>query len=161
MKFYGYCRLGVKCAYKHQLKENPQHEDTNENIKNIKAELDVLKNTVKALMSIKEEGKLLHQDVKYLKEEIMFLIAANNHTKEKISELQDDLVYDTEEEEETDVTLLGNNRFEDFEELFQIESLDGEVVYACNVCDEGLDTKTDVKQHIHIQHKNILQTIRK
>ena len=38
-------------------------------------------------MSKKEEGKLLKRDVKYLKEEIVFLIAANKETQEKISEM--------------------------------------------------------------------------
>ena len=81
MVLYGYCRLGVKCEYKNQLSEDSNHKDTTDDIKNIKAELDVLKNTVKALMSIKEESKSLQRDVKYLKEEIVFLIAANKETQ--------------------------------------------------------------------------------
>ena len=51
---YGYCRYGVKCAYKHNHIKNSYGEDAIEDIKNIKAELDVLKNTVKALMSINQ-----------------------------------------------------------------------------------------------------------
>ena len=73
---------------------------------------------MKALISIKEEGKTIQRDMKYLKEEIVFLIAANKETKDKISKMQDDCVYDTEEEE-TEI-FLDKNRFEDFEELFQI-----------------------------------------
>ena len=52
------------------------------------------------------------------------------------------------------------NRFDDFEELFQMEFLEGEIVYACNVCNEGLDTENDVKKHIITHHEDILQTIR-
>ena len=96
--------------------------------------------------------------VEYLKEEILFLIAVNTHTKEKISEVQDDC--DTEEEKEETETLLYKNRFANFEELFQIEPLEGEVVYACNVCNEGLDTENDAKKHVYTHHKDILQTIR-
>ena len=75
---------------------------------------------MKALISIKEEGKTIQRDMKYLKEEIVFLIAANKETKDKISKMQDDCVYDTEEEEEETEIFLDKNRFEDFEELFQI-----------------------------------------
>ena len=37
------------------------------------------------------------------------------------------------------------NIFDDFEDLFQIESRDGELVYACNVCNEGLETEYEKK----------------
>ena len=76
------------------------------------------------------------------------MIADNRHTKEKISELQEDC--DTEEEEETETLLYKKRSFDDFERLFQVEPREGEVVYACNVCDEGLDTENDVKKHIYI-----------
>ena len=62
--------------------------------------------------------------------------------------MQDDCVYHTEEEEEETKGGQDKNRFQDFEELFQLESVKGEVVYACNVFDEGLDTVDDVKKHI-------------
>ena len=41
-----------------------------------------------------------------------------------------------------------------------MEFLEGEIVYACNVCNEGLDTENDVKKHIFTHHEDILQTIR-
>ena len=158
---YGYCRYGVKCAYKHNHIKNSYGEDAIEDIKNIKAELDVLKNTVKALMSIKEEGKSLQKDVKCLKEDIKLLIAVNKDTADRISQLQDECVYDTEEDEEEAEVYEAQNRFEDFEDLFQIESVEGEVIYACNVCDKGLDTEDDIKKHLKIHQKEILQSIRK
>ena len=36
MVLYDYCRLGVKCEYKHQLREDFNHKDTSEDIKKIK-----------------------------------------------------------------------------------------------------------------------------
>ena len=66
----------------------------------------------------------------------MFLISANKERK-KIIEMQDDSVYDKEEEEEETEIVLDKNRCEDFKELFQLESDEGEVVYACKVCDKG------------------------
>ena len=156
----GHCRLGVKCAYKHNLIKDSNHEDTNEDIRNIKAELDVLKNTIKFLISIKEEGRILQKDVVLLKEEIKFLIAANKDITDKICELHDDYVYDTEEEVETEI-FEDKNGFDDFEELFQIESVEGELTYACNVCDEGFDTEDEIKKHLNTHHKEILQSIGK
>ena len=52
---------------------------------------------------MKEEGRLLQKDVVLLKEEIKFLIAANKDITDKICELHDDYVYDTEEEVETEI----------------------------------------------------------
>ena len=69
----GYCRYGVKCAYKHHLRNESHRENTNEDIKKIKAKLDVLKNTVKTLVSIKEECQKVEMDVKHVKEEISTL----------------------------------------------------------------------------------------
>ena len=41
-------------------------------------------------------------------------------------------------------------------DLFQMEILDSEEVYACNVCNEGFDTADEVKKHIEINHNDIL-----
>ena len=45
----GYCRLELKCAYKHGPKFNQHNDNTSEDIKNVKAKLDVLKQTIKHL----------------------------------------------------------------------------------------------------------------
>ena len=45
------------------------------------------------------------------------------------------------------------------EDLFQLESVNGEVLFACNICDEGYDTETDVMKHLNIHHTEILQKI--
>ena len=63
MAMEGYCRLESKCAYKHGPRINQHNHETSEDIKNIKAELDVLKQTVKTFMSIKEEGKVLQKEI--------------------------------------------------------------------------------------------------
>ena len=43
------------------------------------------------------------------------------------------------------ITKEYENIFDDFEDLFQIESVDGELVYACNVYNEGLETEYEKK----------------
>ena len=43
------------------------------------------------------------------------------------------------QEEEINVQ---DNKYEAMENLFQLESVDWEVVFACNLCDEGYYTET-------------------
>ena len=48
-----------------------------------------------------------------------------------------------------------------FLDLFQIEVLEGEEVYTCNICNEGFDKTDKVKKHIYIDHKDTLMQIAK
>ena len=50
---------------------------------------------------------------------------------------------------------------EDIEDLFQLEVLDGEQVYACNVCNHGFDMEDKIKKHIIKDHKEIVIEISK
>ena len=104
----------------------------------------------------------MKKDIRSIQEEIKFLVAYNKQTAEKISHLKYDCQYDTEEESETlkeeEINVL-DNKYEAMENLFQLESVDGEVVFACNICDEGYYTKTDVMKHLNIHHTEILQKI--
>ena len=45
---------------------------------------------------------------------------------------------------------------EDIDDHYQIEVLNGEQVYACNICDEGFDTEDELKKHISVDHKDVL-----
>ena len=173
------CENGNTCSEKETCRLRHQKRcNTNEDIKKIKAKLDVLKNTVKTLVSIKTEGQKVKMDVKHVKEEKRLLIDNNKETAEKISQIEDDCLYDTEEEEfethkrnvQTNVrtlnkeeikSCLAKNVFEDFEDLFQIESVEGEAIFACNVCDEGFGTEVDVKRHINKYHVETLHNISK
>ena len=56
---------------------------------------------------------------------------------------------------ETDCVLDG------IDDLFQIEIIEGEEVYACNVCDEGFDRNDEIRRHISTYHKEILTQINK
>ena len=44
----------------------------------------------------------------------------------------------------------------DVEDFFQIEFVDGEPVFACNICEEGFDSETEVKGHINEKHKSLM-----
>ena len=44
----------------------------------------------------------------------------------------------------------------DFEDNFQIEVVDGESLYVCNVCNEGLENKQEIEQHIKNNPESLL-----
>ena len=50
---------------------------------------------------------------------------------------------------------------EGIEDLFQLEVLDGEDIYACNVCDQGFDRENEIKKHILECHEEIILEIEK
>ena len=59
------------------------------------------------------------------------------------------------------VLLESDDQDEDlFLDLFQMEVLEGEEVYACNICNEGFDTIDEVKKHISSDHKETLFQIK-
>ena len=123
-------------------------------------------------MSIKEEGKVLQKEILDIKEAIKLVIADNKSIADKISLIENDLEYDSEEEKETkkgdrqstqqaEIITKEESIFDDIEDLFQIESVDGELLYACNVCNEGLETETEIKEHLNKDHKEIILNLSK
>ena len=59
---------------------------------------------------------------------------------------------------EEDNFVKANLGFEDIDDMFQIE---GEPVYACNICNEEFDQVDEVKKHIEEDHNEILMQISK
>ena len=47
------------------------------------------------------------------------------------------------------------------EDLFQIEIVEGEELYACNVCNEGFEKDDEIKRHIEKDHYEMVLQIRK
>jgi hypothetical protein len=85
----GHCRLGEQCAYNYKLQLKSCNEYTEsllENFKKMKAEIDVLKNTVNGLVSMKEEGERLKKDIENIKEDIKILKDTNKETADRISQ---------------------------------------------------------------------------
>ena len=143
----GHCRLGLKCAYNHKLQFKSHNEDTEsllQNFKKMKAEIDVLKNTVNVLVSTKEESEKLRKDIECIKEDIKLLRDTNKDTADRIGLIENDFQYKPEDEVETynvdlqscndfkfnnnreNESFVANDMFEDVEDLFQTESVDKE-----------------------------------
>ena len=42
-------------------------------------------------------------------------------------------------------------------DLFQLEVVSDEEVFACNLCNEGFDSEDEVKEHLKQSHKKVLK----
>ena len=42
------------------------------------------------------------------------------------------------------------------EDYFQIEIVDGETVFVCNICNEGLDNEQEITTHIKDNHESLM-----
>ena len=62
-----------------------------EDVKNLKSEVDYLKNMVKFLSYIKQEGKEIMKSINVLKDEIKLINSENNQISQKVSLLEADL----------------------------------------------------------------------
>ena len=148
------CRYGKDCGYKHQETDGnikpEQFNALNEDIKNLKAEVDVLKNTIKTLSSIKQEGNLIKKSVEKLKEEIKKIKAENCNIIKKLTYIEKE--FEDEHDEESD-----NESVEESEQdLFQIEMVNNEMVWACNLCDEGFDSSEELNKHMLQEHQKVI-----
>ena len=47
------------------------------------------------------------------------------------------------------------------DDLFQMEIVEGEQLYACNVCDEGFEKSDQIRNHIENNHKEIILQLSK
>ena len=83
----GHCRLGVKCAYKHKMRKNSDYENAHADIKNIKGELNVLKQTISHPREYESKIKILEDEVKVLKLQIKNLVSMNNKFSEIIQDI--------------------------------------------------------------------------
>ena len=44
----------------------------------------------------------------------------------------------------------------DFKDYYQREFVDCELIFVCNICDEGLDTEAEITKHIKDKHESIM-----
>ena len=54
-----------------------------------------------------------------------------------------------------------NENCEYDEDLFQTEIVNQEVLFVCNICNEGFDTESEVKKHLTKKHEDILSNVSK
>ena len=199
------CKFGKGCSYVHRENVNKgEINELTEELKNIKAEMNVLKNTVNLLNDIKKEGNVIKNMIRSLTEDIEQIKVENVKIYQKIKALEeefddcsseDSFSHEVGEDEETilkkgmqmkcstcefwcerEITmrkhintkhLKEDTKYEstkydfmiDKDDMFQIEIVEGNMVYACNVCDEGYDSIEEVNNHIAHMHEDIVSHI--
>ena len=201
------CKFGKECSYIHR--ENVKKKEMNEvndELKNIKAEIDVLKNTVNSLTDIRNEGKVIKNMIRNLTDDIENIKVENDKIYQRIKALEtefddssseDSFSQEAGEVEEIiktkdmlikcshcefccdkEITMRKHNNTKhsneetntestrcdfmvDQNDMFQIEIVEGEMLYACNICDEGYDSIEEVNRHIKHAHEDLLGHILK
>ena len=156
-----------------------EYELMREEIKNLKAEMDVLKNSVKSLSGIKEEGITLMKLVDNLKIEISNINRDNEMIAQRIQQIEEEYEDDSEEEleqgeekecvqvemleksktENEEPSAEENNYEEDKVDMYQIEIIHNEMVWACNLCDQGCDSSEEIRTHMLNEHGKVLKYI--
>ena len=43
----------------------------------------------------------------------------------------------------------------DIKDFFQVKIIDGETLFACNICNEGVDIEHSIKWHIYDKHEDL------
>ena len=235
-----FCKFGKECSYVHNTKEHSKickdvHDDILEDMKNLKAEVDLIKKTVQSLSEIKKEGKIIKKSIEALKKDINDIKAENIKISKKVSTIEEDMESETDENsdadeieshDETEIrellsciyckTHFGKRKYyeshmenhegdgiikclkclysceskvtlikhmntkhphsssknsetvteeEDFEnycdieddsQLYCIEMVNDEPVWACNLCSEGLDSEEEMIIHMKECHERIV-----
>ena len=163
-----FCKYGEHCAYEHIVKDQSKGEvdELVEDMKNIKAELDILKNTVKSLSQIKEEGKVIKKSIHDLKADIKNIKAENLQMSRKIGQLEEEMETDTDDQSENDEA--GSHSIGELELLscefckthFEIrrnyeahmEGHEGEGIIKCLQCLYSCEKKVTLKKHMNTKH---------
>ena len=171
-----FCNFGKDCAYLHTDTVKKEHfNEVVEDMKNIKAELDHLKNTVKTLSEINKEGKLIKKSIDVLKADIVKIKAANLQISKKVKMIEADMESETDENFDSDETETNyeaknievDDTIEtakiDYEnedgsecDLFQIEMVNGDMVWACNICEYGFDSSNEIQTHMKSSHNKVI-----
>jgi hypothetical protein len=134
-----FCKFGNECAYLHNSGWNTKeaYEKLVEDMKNIKAEVDLLKRTVKSQNYIREEAKAFQKSINTIKNEIHQIKAEIKETTNKIRMIEEDM--ESESEPEVDET-----------EEDDTIPMDG--FFSCEYCNDQFGISKYYKAHIE-SHK--------
>jgi archaellum component FlaC len=137
-------------------------DDMFEDVKNLKAEVDLLKNAVKSLGGIKQEGKAIMKSINILKEDIKQIKIENVQLARKVNTIEEEMEADADDESEDDETdkLAGNLACEYCKIHFgirkfyenHIEQHMGKGIIKCLECLYSCENKGTFLKHMNTKH---------
>ena len=145
----GFCQIGQKCAYDHKIRSNNDIEEIKslkEDVTNLKAEMDAMKDTLNYLVSLRQDRTKLEKDVADIKDQIKVILVESRETVARIKELEDDLEEDTDEE----------TKEESVSPPEKIQETTGADVFKCEKLDFTTTGNIMFKKHMNTKHPKVL-----
>ena len=176
----GGCTKSNNCAFLHRQKEiiNEELEERSE------TDVENLENMKRLEIIITDMKKELQTKDEYINNTIKEIDLLKSQVQEKDAEIlekeaiiknlegedsQESQESDDEEDNQRKMSchneVSGNLTRDDESEsegefdLFQLEVVSDEEVYVCNLCDEGLDSEAEIREHLKEKHKKELKLI--
>ena len=143
-KYYtenSFCKFGRDCTFRFSHNDNVKKIEFGsavEDIKNLKAEVDNLKNTVKSHIYIKHEGKVMKKIIGYLKSEIKQIQKENFKISQRIKNLEAEFEEEADEESEN--------------EKNESSHLDG--LFSCTYCHSEFGIRKHFDDHVKVHEQN-------
>ena len=141
----GLCQFGEKCAYSHYRRPNLQgegNENVQEEVNSLKAEVNTLKNTLKMLISIREESEHMQSYIRDIKVEIHILTTNNRELNEKLNNLQKDIF--REKDSNCDLEFL--------KQVSESPIKNNSEQFKCDKCNYTGKTSVSLKKHKNTKH---------
>ena len=166
----GGCTRSNYCSFLHRtndkiIEEPDVNNKTNtKDLENIK-QLEIVIKDMKIELQARDKDIIVKmKEIDVLKREVKEKeaeIGEKEHIIKKLEE-EDSFSQDSDNVEEDQAKRNGCNESSESEseeelDLFQLEVVSGEEVYICNLCDEGLDSEAEIREHMRQKHKKVLK----
>ena len=167
---YKFGKFGSDCAFVHEkiVKMN-DFMLALEDVKNVKAEVDVLKNTFNSLTSIKQEGNVLKRLIEGLKVETQKLRKENEEIKHRIKHVEEEFEDETEEESEIESHVpleglfscmycdhqFGIRKYFEAHMMIHQDKYNSNLDIKCSVCDYNCTQEITMKKHMNTIHPGL------
>ena len=140
----GFCRRGQTCAYNHKYRFSYDKEEVTslqEDVRNLNAEIKVMKETINSFISIKLKASDIQKDVIDIKKDNKKLSEENGKSVLQITALEEELLDETDEEV--------------YEEAANDPQKNPEKVLKCEMCENTTTNNITFKKHMNTKHPKV------
>ena len=150
--FEGICGFGDMCSYNHKKVLNQHGSDKDElkeDIKNLKVEVEYLKESIKICISSRKESETLEKSLNELKADIKLLTVKNKELTGKINDLENDA------EKEGDIIIEKSQNIQSPEVVNAGSNIPAKIKFKCDMCTSSFKKKITLEKHKNIKHSKI------